>query len=304
MKGKILYIALLLTASLSYCQQDAQYTNYMYNTMNVNPAYTGTRGVFSVFGLHRSQWVGIDGAPVGNNISVSTPIARTNLGVGLSFVGDKLGPTNENIISASVSYTVKTSEDWKLSFGVNGTANLFDFDINKLNPEKNNNTLASFNKFSPNVGAGIYFHSEHSYVGFSVPSILENKFIYNDNAVGSPVYKERMNLYLIAGHVFDFNENLKFKPAFLLKRVSGAPLQFDLSGNFLINEKLTLGAAWRWSAAVSFLAGFQITPGLFAGYGYDLETTNLRRYNSGSHEIFLRYEIFKKNVKIVSPRFF
>jgi type IX secretion system PorP/SprF family membrane protein len=305
MKRKILYVALLLNSIVSYCQQDAQYTNYMYNTMNVNPAYTGTRGVLSVFGLHRTQWVGIDGAPVTNNLAISTPIERTNLGVGLSFVNDRLGPTNENIISADVSYTIKTSEDWKLSFGVKGTANLFDFDRNKLNPEnKGDVTLASFNNFSPNVGAGIYFHSEKSYIGFSVPSILENKFTYNDNVLISSVYKERMNLYLIAGHVFDFNENLKFKPAFLFKQVNGAPLQFDLSGNFLINEKLTLGAAWRWSAAVSFLAGFQITPSLFAGYGYDLETTKLRRYNSGSHEIFLRYEIFKKSPKIVSPRFF
>jgi type IX secretion system PorP/SprF family membrane protein len=305
MRAKILYLSLLLLSVVSYAQQDAQYTNYMYNTMNVNPAYTGTRGVLSVFGLHRTQWVGISGAPVTNTFAVSTPIERTNLGVGLSFVNDRLGATTENIISGDVSYTVKTSQDWKLSFGVKLTANLFDFDRTKLNPENGGDTaLESFNKFSPNIGAGVYFHSNKSYLGLSVPNLLENKFDYNDNSLQGSVYKERLNLYLIAGHVFDLNDNLKFKPAGLFKAVKGAPLQFDLSGNFLINEKLTLGLAWRWSAAVSALAGFQINPSWFIGYGYDLETTKLRRYNSGSHEIFLRYELFRKAQKIVSPRFF
>lgn len=305
MRAKILYLSLILLSITSYAQQDAQYTNYMYNTMNVNPAYTGTRGVLSVFGLHRTQWVGISGAPVTNTFAVSTPIERTNLGVGLSFVNDRLGATTENIISGDVSYTIKTSPNWKLSFGLKLTANLFDFDRNKLNPENEGDvTLESFNKFSPNIGAGVYFHSDKSYLGFSVPNLLENKYDYNDNSLQGSVYKERLNLYLIAGHVFDLNDNLQFKPAGLFKAVKGAPLQFDLSGNFLINEKLTLGLAWRWSAAVSALAGFQINPSWFIGYGYDLETTNLRRYNSGSHEIFLRYELFRKSQKIVSPRFF
>jgi type IX secretion system PorP/SprF family membrane protein len=307
MRTKILYFGLLVASVLSYAQQDAQYTNYMYNTMNVNPAYTGTRGVLSIFGLHRTQWVGIDGAPVTNTLAVSTPIERTNLGVGLSFVNDRLGPSTENIISGDVSYTVKASTNYKLSFGVKLTANLFDFDVNKLTPESSNsidNSLESFNNFSPNVGAGVYLHSEKSYVGLSVPNLLENGFKYDANKTNQSVYKERMNFYLIAGHVFDFSDNLKFKPAGLFKAVKGAPLQFDLSGNFLINEKLTLGAAWRWSAAVSALAGFQINPSWFIGYGYDLETTRLRRYNSGSHEIFLRYELFRKTEKIVSPRFF
>jgi type IX secretion system PorP/SprF family membrane protein len=305
MRAKILYLTLLLVALGSYGQQDAQYTNYMYNTMNVNPAYTGTRGVLSVFGLHRTQWVGIDGAPVTNTFAVSSPIERTNLGVGLSFVNDRLGATTENIISGDVSYTIKTSQSYKLSFGIKLTANLFDFDRSKLNPQNTSDTsLENFNKFSPNIGAGIYLHSDKTYVGFSVPNLLENKYDYNDNSLQGSVYKERLNAYLIAGHVFDLSENLKFKPAGLMKAVKGAPLQVDLSGNFLINEKLTLGLAWRWSAAVSALAGFQINPSWFIGYGYDLETTNLRRYNSGSHEIFLRYELFRKAEKIVSPRFF
>lgn len=303
MRTKILYFAIMLLGFVSYSQQDAQYTQYMYNTINVNPAYAGSRGVMSIFGLHRTQWVGLDGAPTTNAISINTPIENSNLGVGLSFVNDKIGPTVENTISADISYTIQTSETYKLSFGVKGTANLFNLDVTKLNPVSTGDPLLQNldNNFSPNVGAGVYLHSDKLYLGASVPNFFETKR-YDDNSIA--VYKERMNMYFIGGYVFDLSSNLKFKPAFLTKVVEGAPLQLDLSGNFLINEKFVIGAAWRWSAAVSAMAGFQVSDGLYIGYGYDLETTKLRNYNSGSHEVFLRFELFKRQDKIVSPRFF
>lgn len=302
MKTKFLFFALLFTGFVSYAQQDAQYTQYMYNTINVNPAYAGSRGVTSIFGLHRTQWVGLDGAPTTNAFSINAPLG-SNLGGGLSFVNDKIGPTNENTISADISYTIQTSETYKLSFGVKGTANLFNLDVSKLNPEQAGDpSLQNLdNNFSPNVGAGVYFHSDKLYLGASVPNFFETKR-YSDNDF--VVNKERMNFYFIGGYVFDVTERLKFKPAFLTKVVEGAPLQVDVSGNFLINEKFVLGAAWRWSAAVSLMAGFQVSDGIYIGYGYDLETTRLRRYNSGSHEVFLRFELFKRENKIVSPRFF
>ena len=304
MRAKILLLAMMLMGLFVQAQQDAQYTQYMYNTININPAYAGSRGVMSIFGLYRTQWVGLDGAPVTSTASINTPIENTNLGVGLSVVSDRIGPTNENTISGDVSYTIKTSEIYKLSFGVKGTADLFNLDPSKLNtPAGQSDPLLQnlHNNFSPNIGAGVYFHSDKSYLGLSVPNFFETKR-YNDNSTA--VYKERMNLYLIGGYVFDVNANLKFKPAFLVKEVDGAPLQLDVSGNFLINDKFVLGAAWRWSASVSALAGFQVNDGLYIGYGYDLETTKLANYNAGSHEIFLRFELFKKQNRIVSPRFF
>ena len=305
MRTRLLIFAMMLVGMVSYSQQDAQYTQYMYNTINVNPAYAGSRGVMSIFGLHRTQWVGLDGAPVTNAFSVNSPIENTNLGVGLSFVNDRIGPTVENTISTDLSYTIPVSETYKLSFGIKATANLFSFDRDKLNipsQSQGDPLLQSLsNNFSPNVGAGVYFHSDKSYLGLSVPNFFQTKR-YNDNDYA--VYKERMNAYLIGGYVFDLSPNLKFKPAFLGKMVQGAPLQLDVSGNFLINDKFVLGAAWRWSAAASLMAGFQVSDGLYMGYGYDLETTKLAHYNSGSHEIFLRYELFKRQNRIVSPRFF
>lgn len=293
----------MLTAASGFAQQDSQFTQYMYNTININPAYAGSRGAMSAFLLYRTQWVGLDGAPKTGAVSVNTPINDTKLGVGLSFVGDEIGPTTENVISADVSYTIQTSEDWKLSFGVKGTINLLKLDASKLNPEvASDPSLFNYKKSAPNVGAGIYWHSDKTYIGISVPNFIETKNKYNDNVKAIEV--ESINYYLIAGHVFDLSPNTKFKPALLTKMVSGAPLQVDVSGNFMFFDKLVLGAAYRWDAAVSAMAGFQITDGLYLGYGYDMETTKLRNYNSGSHEFFLRYEFLNNYNKIISPRFF
>lgn len=303
MKTRILFFVLMFTAAISHAQQDAQFTQYMYNTININPAYAGSRGAMSIFGLHRTQWVGLDGAPVTNALSLNTPLNESNLGIGLSFINDRIGPTVENTISADVSYTVQASENYKLSFGVKATGNFFNVDAGKLNsdPTVVDKSLVNYSKFSPNIGAGVYLHSDKSYIGISVPNFIETNR-YNDNEVA--IFKERINYYLIAGHVFDLNSDIKFKPALLTKVVEGAPLQVDVSANFMLYEKFVLGAAYRWDAAVSALAGFQVTDGLYIGYGYDMDTTNLNNYNSGSHEIFLRYELFNNINKIISPRFF
>ena len=292
----------MFTGVLSYAQQDAQFTQYMYNTINVNPAYAGSRGALSIFGLHRTQWVGLDGAPVTNTVSINTPVNNSNLGLGLSLVNDRIGPTKENAISADVSYTIHTSETWKLAFGVKATANLFNVDASMLDPVNiADPSFQNYNEFTPNFGAGIYFHSDKAYIGFSVPNFIETNH-YDDNEVA--IYKEAISYYLIAGYVFNFSDTVKFKPALLTKMVEGAPLQADISGNFMFFDKLTLGVSYRWSASFSGMAGFQVTDGLYIGYAYDHETTNLNNYSSGSHEIFLRYELFSSISSITTPRFF
>lgn len=302
MKTRVLLFALLFTGIISYAQQDAQFSQYMYNTININPAYAGSRGALSIFGLHRAQWVGLDGAPVTNAVSINTPINDSNLGLGVSIINDKIGPTHENTISADLSYTIPTSETFKLSFGIKATANLFDLDVTRLNPVDDDPSLHDYNnKFSPNIGAGIYYHSDKAYIGFSIPNFIESKR-YDDNEVA--IFKEKINYYLIAGYVFDLNESVKFKPALLTKIVEGAPLQVDVSGNFMFSNKFMVGIAYRWSAALSAMVGFQVSDSLYIGYGYDRETTNLKNYNSGSHEIFFRYEIFNNIDKITTPRFF
>ena len=285
-----------------YSQQDSQYTQYMYNTPLVNPAYAGSRETITAFLLHRNQWVGLDGAPVTNNFSINMPVGDSNFGVGLNFVNDEIGPVSENEISADLAYFIQVSENYKLSLGLKGTANLFQLDVNKLrifdpsDPQFQNVDT----EFSPNVGAGLYLFSDKTYFGLSVPNFFES-YRYNDNNV--EITKEKMHFYFIAGHVFTLSPNIDFKPAVLSKIVEGAPLQADVTANFLFFDKLTLGAAYRWDASVSALAGFQISDSWFIGYGYDLETTKLSNYNSGSHEIFLRYEFFNRS-RVSAPRFF
>lgn len=285
-------------------QQDPQYTQYMYNTIQVNPAYAGSRGVMSVFGLYRTQWVGLEGAPKTAAFSVNTPLGDSKLGLGVSFLNDRLGAMDENNISIDLSYTIDVSESYKLGFGVKGTANLLNVDYTKLNRYNPNDPMFATNvenQFSPNIGAGLYVYSEKTYFGFSIPNFLESDR-YDDNEYAT--MKQKMTYYFIGGHVFDLSPSLKFKPAFLAKAVSGAPLQVDLTANFMINEKFVIGGAYRWDAAFSGLVGFQISDGLFLGYSYDAETTKLANYNSGSHEVFLRFELFNRYNRITSPRFF
>ena len=302
----ILIGILMLGSTQVQAQQDPQYTNYMYNTVNINPAYAGSRGSMSIFGLHRTQWVGLEGAPTTNSFSVNTPLKNSKLGLGVGYVNDRLGVIDENTISLDVSYTIDLNKkNSKLSFGVKGSMNLLNLSYSRLNKFNPNDPLILTdisNEASPNIGAGVYWHNEKSYLGLSVPNFLENDRFDNGTVYSS--MNQRMHYYLMGGHVFEINPMLKFKPAFLLKAVAGAPLQADVTANFLIHDKLTLGAAYRWDAAWSALAGFQVTDGLMLGYSYDAETTKLGRYNNGSHELFVRFELFNKYRRVNSPRFY
>ncbi len=304
MKNKILIVILVLGCFFANAQQDAQYTQYMYNTISVNPAYAGTRGALNVVGLYRSQWVGLDGAPETKTLSIHSPFGK-KVGLGLSIVNDEIGPSSETYIDIDFSYTLNVGVTSKLALGIKAGANLLSVDYNKLAGDDDVIFQDNIdNRFMPNVGIGAYLYDDNYYLGLSSPDLLETEHYDDDEVAESYLAKERLHAYLMGGYVFDLDYNLKFKPAFLVKAVDGAPLQVDISANFLFNEKFTIGAAYRWSAAVSGLAGFQISDQLMIGYAYDQETTELRRYNSGSHEIVLRFELFKNIGSTISPRFF
>jgi len=305
MKLRLIIIGLLFNSVFVSAQQEAQFTQYMYNTSNINPAYAGSRGCLSALVMHRTQWVGMDGAPVTNTVAIHTPLGiAQKLGLGVGIINDKIGSTDNNTVSVDLSYNIPVSDFYKLAFGIKGTVNMLNVDFNKVklfNPNDQLNRENIDNRFSGNVGAGVYLYSDNTYVGLSVPYMLENNYYDNDIQY---VASERMHFHLMAGHVFDIGGETKFKPSILTKVVKGTPLQVDLSANFLFFDKLTLGAAYRWSAAVSALAGFQISNSWMIGYAYDKDTTRLGNFNSGSHELFLRYELFSKYDKVVSPRFF
>ncbi|MDX1463756.1 MAG: type IX secretion system membrane protein PorP/SprF [Marinirhabdus sp.] len=297
--------------SSSLAQQDAQYTQYMYNTQIVNPAYAGSRGALSFGALYRTQWVGFEGAPKTGTFTVNSPIGvLENMGLGLSIVRDEIGPAIESNVNIDYSYSINVSSDAELSFGLKAGIDLLDVDFTKLDLFDENDPLFENNvdnRLQPQIGAGVYYNTEKFYAGLSVPNFLTTKH-YDESTINTinveSVAAERLHYFLIAGYVFDINENLKFKPATLVKLVSGSPLQWDMSANFLIQEKFTLGAAYRWSAAFSALAGFQATDGIFIGFGYDYQTTDIEQFSDGSYEIMLRFDVFSKPERVLTPRFF
>lgn len=296
---------------LMFGQQDAQYTQYMYNTFSVNPAYAGSREVLSISALHRSQWVGRDGAPNTQTLSVHGP-SSDKVGLGLSIVHDEIGNnTNQNTyIDAAFSYTLKTSDNNKLSFGLKAGGHLLNLDFNNLRNFSAGGTAITdsdlYKKFTPNFGAGLYYHSDQFYAGLSIPNFLQTEHFDSADGNDNLVSVDRMTWYLISGYVFEMSSALKFKPAFLLKATSGAPLQADISANFLLNDKFSMGAAYRWDAALSALFGFQMTPEFMLGLAYDSDISELggTKFNNGSFEVFLRYEFIKKDKIDLTPRFF
>ncbi|WP_299628249.1 type IX secretion system membrane protein PorP/SprF [uncultured Tenacibaculum sp.] len=305
LKFKIVLVLFLVFSAISgKAQQDPQYTNYMFNTLSVNSAYAGSRGHLTVVALHRTQWVGIEGAPQTQSLTVESPIGN-NLGLGVAFVHDKLGPSRELYLDANLSYTIKLRNKSRLSFGLKAGGRLLNvdlFDGFQTNPDVNSIN----NKFLPTLGAGLYWRNDKSYLGISVPNFLTNKHFDRDtfSSTSFDVSAERLHYFLIAGKVFDLSDNVKFKPAFLGKFVVGAPAIVDLSANFLIYDTLRLGAAYRWDDSFSGLLGFQLSPKLLLGYAYDLTTTRLGDFNSGTHEIMLRFELKTKEKQLKSPRFF
>lgn len=307
-------VVLGLRTENAVAQQDAQYTQYMYNTLSINPAYAGSRGGVSILGLHRSQWVGLDGAPRTQTISIHSPIGESRrVGLGLNIVNDEIFITNETYIDIDFSYTIPTSDRGKLAFGLKGGVHLLDVNYSETNPFQNGDALATDqanidNRFSPQVGVGLFYYTDKYYLGLSAPNLLRTEhFDESDNSNNQNttfLARERVNYYLTSGYVFDITQDFKFKPAGLVKLVSGAPLQVDITANALLYDKLTLGLAYRWSAALSGLVGFQVTDGLMLGFAYDRDTTDLDQFNDGSYEVFLRFEIFKNPQRLLSPRFF
>ncbi|MCD9628631.1 type IX secretion system membrane protein PorP/SprF, partial [Tenacibaculum maritimum] len=294
LQRNILLLGIFLLSFTIYGQQDPQYTQYMYNTMSVNPAYSGSRGHTTITGLARTQWVGFTGAPQTQTLSYDTPLGYSGVGLGVNLVNDKIGPVNETSLDVNTSYTLRTSDEGNFAFGLKLGARLFNIDWSKGRYRDATDKLLNENinnKFLPTVGAGLYYYTPKWYAGISVPNFLRTDHYDNDL---ESVAAERMHYFLIAGYVFDLNDRIKFKPAVLTKVVSGAPLSLDVSANFLFHDRFNAGISWRWDDSISGILGFQVTEGLHIGYAYDLTTSNLQNYNSGTHEIMLRYEIFKE----------
>ncbi len=307
-KNKIVLFMVLIVVKLVHAQQDPQYTQYMYNTMSVNPAYAGSTGHTIITALGRTQWVGLEGAPDSQTLSYDTPIGYSGVGLGINLTNDRIGPSNEIYLDANVSYTIRTSDEGNLAFGLKLGGRHLAIDWSKGTALQQERIFdGNISRFLPTIGAGIYYHESDWYIGVAIPNFLRSDH-YDDtvrtSSFGSgDVAEERFHIFGILGYVFDLSETIKFKPAALTKIVNGAPVSIDVSANFLFNEKFAAGLAWRWDDSISALLGFQVTENLNIGFAYDLTTSNYSNYNSGTYELMLRWEVFKERV-MKSPRFF
>ncbi|WP_350290942.1 type IX secretion system membrane protein PorP/SprF [uncultured Croceitalea sp.] len=285
-----LKVAILFPFHKVISQQDAMYTQYMYNTNIINPAYAGVREMFNITAFNRTQWINLDGAPQTQTLNINTPIGTSGLGLGISLVNDKIGPVNEQLFNVDTSYKIQVSRKNKLAFGIKTGFNLLNANFNELQIFNSNDSNFEENiedGFSPNLGAGIYYFSDQWYLGMSIPNILETEFF---NSADRQQAGERRTFYFISGYDFNLNHYWRFKPAILTRIVSGSPISTDISTNFLYHERFAFGASYRFGASISALAGFQINEAWFLGYSYDLNTQGLGAFNNGSHEIFMRFE--------------
>lgn len=303
LKGCLPLLFVLLAQSI-VAQQDPQYTQYMYNTLTVNPAYTGSTEGLDATLQHRSQWIGIDGAPETQAFTIHSPIWNDKVGLGLSATNERIGPTDEFYVNGNFSYTLYFGAEGRLAFGLKAGARVLNIDwsrgrfFQEGDPLLNNNIN---NRISATIGSGIYYYTNKWYAGVSIPNFLRDNY-YDD--IQETVVSDRLHYYVIGGYVFDLSDSVKFKPAVLGKIVEGSPITVDASANFLLQEKLTLGLSYRWDDAMSALAGFQITEKFFLGYSYDYSVTELNKYNDGSHELILRFQLQPKTKRIKSSRFF
>lgn len=308
---KLIIVFALTTGTLILnAQQVPLYTHYMNNTLVVNPAYAGSRDALTLTALHRSQWVGFTGSPITQTITAHTPLRNEHIGLGLSILNDKIGPTNNTSVFVDYSYMIKLNDKSKLALGLSAGINIYNANLTTLqldqqiDPSFQNNVN---NHVTPNFGFGAYYSRERFYYGISIPDLLQNNYLVKSpESMNSQTGKEQRHLFFIAGALFNLSDNLGFKPTTLVKVTAGAPVQADLTATFIIMKRLLVGAMYRTGDSFGGLIGFDITDQLHLGYSYDW-SYGLRTgtYNSGSNEILLRYDIiFLSRKQIHSPRNF
>jgi len=306
-----IFLTISLIALLSFpsiAQQDAMFSHYMYNTMSVNPAYAGTRNRVSMSALHRSQWIGFDGAPRTQTFVIHGPVIQENIGIGLSVVNDRIGPLQQSSVYGDFSYKLNLGKSGKLSFGLKGglkmlNANLKDLETYDLNDEVFAEDIRQ--ELMPNVGFGMYYYTEKFYVGLSAPKLIEHKFGISgtDEAL---LAGDLRHYFTILGGVISLNDKWKLRPTGFVKFTPEAPIEGDITTTFFYHEKIWVGAMFRTGDAVGVSVGTFLSDKLAVGYSFDWSYANqTMRYNFGSHEIMLQYDFnLRAHKAVLSPRYF
>jgi len=298
-------LILTIAVNASYSQQDPMYTQYVFNTQTINPAYAGTWESLGFMALTRQQWVGWDGAPQTYTFSIQSPLKNKKVALGLNIISDNLGFEKRFGANVDYSYMIRLSEKTKLRFGLKGCLTSYSNNLQGYQIIEENDPLFQGeidNKLMPNFGVGLFIYNQRYYMGLSVPKLLENNF--NTNYNNYSIQAEMRHYFLEAGLVFNLGEYLKFKPTMLTKAIWNTPVQVDLTANFLIRDKFWIGGVYRTNDAVGIIAQWIINNNLRIGYAYDYSTTKLQNYHDGTHEIMISYELKTLKELVVSPRYF
>ena len=306
LSGILLLVILLFSVGETFAQQDPMYTQYMDNLQIVNPAYAGSKDLISVMAVARNQWVSLPGAPDTRTIAAHSPVNGTNMGLGVSFLSDKVGPVQQTGLYVDYSYKLFFSRKRTLALGLKGGINFYRAGISDLTTNDPNDPVFSSDinqSFLPNLGVGAFYYTNTYYLGLSVPKLISNTINKNGVSIQS-IGKEQLHFFFMGGYVFDVNRIVKFKPSFLAKLVQNAPVSLDLNGTFLFYDKLWLGAMFRPGDSFGGLLQIQATNQLKIGYSYDYPTNKLGAFNNGTHEIMISYDFDFGGGKVRSPRYF
>ena len=302
-KGLIFICGLLALASTALAQQDPHFTQYFDNTLFVNPAYAGSKGVLNVTGIHREQWVGFDGRPRSTTLSIHSPLAYESVGLGFTMVNDQAGPVKQTMFYGDFSYTFKLGKKGqKLAFGVKAGMNLINVGTSGLETTTDSDPKLLQNvrnNINPNFGAGIYYHTPRFFIGASTPKMVEKSYdgVDNDNL-------EKRHYFGIIGGVFTLSSHWKLRPTAQAKFTEGAPVSVDMSLAGIFREKFWIGGMYRLDAAFGAFVQYQITPQFKLGVASDFGTQAIRSYNSGTFELLMSYDFVFKKQGIRSPRYF
>jgi len=294
MKIKFLITALLLVSLKVNGQQLTFVSQYNVDNYITNPAAAGSYDYSPIAMSFRQQWVGFNEAPKTQMITGHMNIQKHH-GVGIKIYNDVVGPLSRISIQGTYAYHVEIDRKQRLSFGLSFMANQHKLDATSFNLESTTDqTLNNAILKSTNIDAdfGMYYYSEDYYAGISIPQLFQNKYTFGDNI--DKLNKQIRHYYLSGGYKFEINREYKIEPSFLMKAAKNAPTQFELTTRLHYDDMLWGGITWRVKDAVSVMAGIVYENFVF-GYAFDFNTTNIRNYSSGTHEIYIAYRISEQN---------
>lgn len=306
MKHIVVCIFSLLSFYQVEAQQEFQYTNFMFNKLAINPAYAGSKEVPALMAIYRDQWVSFDGAPKTQNLNFHMPIFADKVGFGVNLMRDVIGYTETYDVSMSYAYRFPI-KDGHLALGLNASLRNMRIDWTQASTIAANDPALpqnATNKWLPNFGTGVYYHSDKFYVGLSVPNLLNNSIVPVGPSARNDISFQRRHLMLMGGTIIPMGEKVKFNPNILMKYVTNAPFDMDINASFIFSNNFTIGASYRLDDSANALFHIYVTPQLRLGAAYDFTLTSLRNFNKGSFEVLLGYDFNYQQSRLLNPRFF